>query len=745
MPTRKTLLAFGVLLLTPMARAQDAPAGADAKKDVAAGHSHHGEVFNEGPRQKAYLLGGTGNVHLAVTTKLPKAQAFFDQGVGQLHGFWYFEAERSFRQVAALDPDCAMAYWGMAMANLDNAKRAKGFIAEAVKREKAASPREQKWIDGLAEYLSGKVKDRKQSRRNYIASLEALVKEYPNELEAKAFLSVRLWQYQRDLPKNSRARADQLHDQIFGENPMHPAHHYRIHLWDYPNPRRALGSAARCGQSAPTIAHMWHMPGHIYSRLKRYPDAVWQQEASSRADHTHMIRYQVMPDEIFNYAHNQEWLIRNLINIGRVRDALAMSKNLIELPRHPRYNTLQKRGRSAAYGRARLMLVLERFDLWDETLALAPTMYLEPTSIPAEQVKRLRLVGLAYAGKGDRKKLQETIAKLKRRLGPEAGAAGEKAAPRKVPARDRATAAAVAELEAYDALLAGDARGALARALKVRGMNRGVLARFYLAAGEKDKAVALVAQAVASGKNEVEPLARQVAILHAAGKMAEAKSAFAELQKISAHIDDLDVPLFRALAPVAKAAGQPEDWRAEVVPSPDVGERPPLDDIGPLRWHPPKAPAWALHDAEGKTVHLSDYRGKPVLVIFYLGHGCIHCVEQLNAFAPKTEAFRKVGIELLAISTDPAEDLPKSQRKYRPVAGRPAGEERFPFPLVSDAKLEVFREYRAFDDFENVPLHGTFLIDGRGRVRWQDISYEPFTDTAFVLAEAQRLLALPQP
>src|SRR5205807_1885125 len=77
--------------------------------DVVPGHSMHGESFNEGPRQQAYLMGGTGNVHLPVTTQSADAQLFFDQGVGQLHGFWYFEAERSFRQVALLDPDCAMA------------------------------------------------------------------------------------------------------------------------------------------------------------------------------------------------------------------------------------------------------------------------------------------------------------------------------------------------------------------------------------------------------------------------------------------------------------------------------------------------------------------------------------------------------------------------------------------------------------------------------------------------------------
>ncbi len=91
------------------------------------------------------------------------AQQFFDQGLGQLHGFWYYESERSFRQVARLDPDCAMAYWGMAMSNINNAKRAKALIKTAVEKKASASPREQAWISSLADFYSGE--DNLESRR----------------------------------------------------------------------------------------------------------------------------------------------------------------------------------------------------------------------------------------------------------------------------------------------------------------------------------------------------------------------------------------------------------------------------------------------------------------------------------------------------------------------------------------------------------------------------------------------------
>src|SRR5260370_21969779 len=75
------------------------------------GHSYHGEAFNEGPRYHAYLMKGMAEINFPVTTRSALAQKFFNQGVCQLHGFWYFEAERSFREVLLLDPKCALAYW----------------------------------------------------------------------------------------------------------------------------------------------------------------------------------------------------------------------------------------------------------------------------------------------------------------------------------------------------------------------------------------------------------------------------------------------------------------------------------------------------------------------------------------------------------------------------------------------------------------------------------------------------------
>ena len=136
-----------------------------------------------------------------------------------------------------------------------------------------------------------------------------------------------------------------------------------------------------------------------------------------------------------------------------------------------------------------------------------------------------------------------------------------------------------------------------------------------------------------------------------------------------------------------------------------------------------------------KTISLSEYRGKPVVVIFYLGAGCLHCVEQLQKFAPRVNDFQQAGISIVGISTEDVPSLTTAVTNF-------SKETPFPIPLAADPELKSFKAYRAYDDFEKLPLHGTFLIDGAGFVRWQDISFEPFQDVDFVLNESKRLLSI---
>lgn len=771
----------------------------DDATDRLAGHSAHGEAFNEGPRQSAYLMDGLGRVRFPVTAKDAMAQRFVTQGVAQLHGFWYFEAERSFRQAAAIDPECAMAYWGMAMANRGNEKRGKSFMEQAVKHKGQTTRREQLYIDSLDAYFKADPGKKKERAEKYTKALEKLLYEFPDDIEAKAFLALQIWDNKSSsIPIASHLAIDALIQQVFAVEPQHPAHHYRIHLWDYERPETAVTSAAQCGQSLPAIAHMWHMPGHIFSRLKRYDDACWQQEASARVDHAHMMRDRVLPDQIHNFAHNNEWLIRNLNHVGRIQDAVDLAKNMIELPRHPKYNTLAKRG-SSNYGRQRLFETLSRFERWDEMIALCQTPYLEPTDDDKEQIKRLRYLGQAYFRKGDVDSGAVQLAELQRRHREaeqnrdtamedatskateaaydqakidEAVAAAEQKAKddggddeaiskakaeaelstREAQVKDKqkdidkagseakkpfdATIKelepAIAELEGLQAVAAGDAKKAVPLLKKARGIDTMYVQHVRLLAEEGEEAIKDARKHVDAHKNEVQPLAILTELLWKADKKDDAKNIFEQLRALSSPID-LNSPVFARLEPIATELGFTADWRVSKPPAEDIGVRPSLDSLGPFRWQPSPAAEWALKDANDELHALIDYKGRPVIVIFYLGYGCLHCAEQLQAFAPKMEEFKKAGIDLIAISTD---DLPGLKIS---IANYDKGE--LPIPLVANPELDVFRAYRAYDDFEKQPLHGTFLIDADGMVRWQDISYEPFMDPDFLLTESQRLLS----
>lgn len=747
-----------------------------AKSEPAPGHSAHGETFNEGPRQQARLMGGTGRVSLKISSTVENVQAFFDQGLGQVHGFWYFEAERSFRQAAALDPNCAMAYWGMALANINNEGRAKSFIAEALKRKDKASSRERKYIEALhAFYHADPKKTKKERVEKYIRDLERLLYDFPEEVEARSLLAHALWNG-RDagVPITSYFALNALLGEIFAIEPMHPSHHYRIHLWDKERSQHALLSAARCGQAAPAIAHMWHMPGHIYSDLERFDDAVWQQEAAIRVDHAYMIRDQILPDQIHNFAHNTEWIIRNLDHLGRASEALALAENLIEMPRHPKFNPRDKKSGTGGYGKQRLFEILERYELWQDIAKYTEPPFLDPPVDRSARWERDRWQALAalYGQQPDqahavidaldkeRRGLQREVDDLRYEVEPESMPASalrienqpgkplSAARPMNVgeftPEKRKETLKRVdGELQRCTKLLA-ELRGVEAyvktdyavaqRELKAADATKVdplFQARVQFLAGDKDGALKKLRDSVNGKKNQVRPRAVLVEMLFKADKKDDARTHFEALRTIAGRAD-LTTPLLARLAPMATEFGFPTDWRTPAPAATDVGERPALDTLGPKLWSPPTAPSWIAQDANGVERSTQEFAGKPTVYLFFLGSGCLHCTEQLQKFATKHSEWEKLGVNVVGVSTDDVTKLQTAVKNFQP--------QQLPFPLVSDASLNAFKTWRCHDDFENRPLHGTYLVDATGRLRWWDVGHEPFMDVDFLLQETPRLL-----
>src|SRR5262249_2303816 len=207
-----------------------------------------GGALCDGPRSRAYLLPGQGHGGFLITVNDPEAQAYFNQGIAQIHIFYYLEAERSFRQAARLDPDAPMPYWGMAMANVNNDKRARGFIKEAQQRADKVGARltrlERLYRDGLGAFYGEKAGE-KCRRQEWLKAVEAIVQEFPDDADARSWLAMVVWQNsQKGDGIGSRQAVDELIESALRVDPMHPgALHYRIHMWDGVKQERALDAA----------------------------------------------------------------------------------------------------------------------------------------------------------------------------------------------------------------------------------------------------------------------------------------------------------------------------------------------------------------------------------------------------------------------------------------------------------------------------------------------------------------------
>jgi peroxiredoxin len=141
-----------------------------------------------------------------------------------------------------------------------------------------------------------------------------------------------------------------------------------------------------------------------------------------------------------------------------------------------------------------------------------------------------------------------------------------------------------------------------------------------------------------------------------------------------------------------------------------------------------QAPDFELEDPNGKSQALHAYLGRgPVVLVFYYGYYCNHCVGQLFALDKDLPLFHELGAEVVALSPDAPADTRQRFRRYG----------AFHFPVLSDPKNEVARRYGVFRD-GNLD-HATFVIDREGVVRWVQFGDEPFTNDQALLLELARL------
>jgi peroxiredoxin len=675
-------------------------------------HSAHGAAFDQGPRQRAHLLKGVGNVHFPITTAKPEAQRFFDQGVNLLYSFSWYEAERAFRQAAMLDPDCPMAYWGMAMAD---SSRAKEFLKPAQEKKGRATDRERRYIDALAiNYREGG--DEKSRTNDNIHALEQLVLAYPEDIEAKAMLAWAL-KGQQSGGVSYRVAIDSLLREVLAKNPLHPgAHHYRIHMWEGPEAGTALDSCRGFARAAPGVGHAQHMPGHIYARLGMWDQAVYAMDCATRDERRYFYEQGQMPFESWDYLHNQDFLIANIGYTGRISEGLRLAQELLDVPRDPQYNA----SGTANTGRFGMLRMRVRGERWDDILNEAQPGW---SDSPDEKVWLLYARGLAYLGKGDREAARKQMAELDALKfgGDERECARLELRGRLAVADGNAKAGLEALKKAADTEKSrfpyGDP-GPYPRPLYES------LAWGYLEAGQPADAEATLRDGLQREPNNGFALCLLIETLVRANRSADAVKAYASLRTAWRHADP-DLPMLRRVQALHLDTADRAKFPTPYVPTAEQ------ERLGPNSWQPFPAPDFAATGPDGKTVRMADFRGHNLLLVFYLGGSCPACTRQLEALAKEKTAFDGLDIRIVAISTD----TPAMNKSF--LAMTPD----FPLLLLSDPAGTAAQRYKARDEFENLDLHAVVLVDKNGRVWWERSGSEPFTDFKFLKGEIARMRA----
>src|SRR5437588_4961017 len=242
----------------------------------------------------------------------PKVQAEFERGVAMIDSYWFLIARRTFEGVLQQDPNCALAYWGIAMDQLGNSlvgppPRAQADTAwaalEKAREIGAKTERERGWIDALRAYFRDHDKVDVDTRlRAYNKAMEQMAQRYPDDYEVQVVYALTL---QASASKTDLTYANQLQsvailEKLFDQNPLHPGvSHFIIHAYDFaPLADRGAAAAKRYASIAPAVPHARHMSSHIYSKV-----GLWEESVASNAS-----ALEIQPDyyrasEFSVYAH----------------------------------------------------------------------------------------------------------------------------------------------------------------------------------------------------------------------------------------------------------------------------------------------------------------------------------------------------------------------------------------------------------------------------------------------------------
>jgi tetratricopeptide (TPR) repeat protein len=358
---------------------------------------------------------GLGSYTRTVTTTSPEAQKYFNQGLNFLFGFNHGAAIRAFQAAATLDPDCAMAHWGIALACGPHinfplvpppaAELAWKELALAQQYAAQGSLVEQALIEALNHrYADPQPEDRAPLDQAYADAMRSVWKTHSDDpdvgaLFAEAMMDLRPWDQwtQEGQPQPGTEEILATLDAVLKLNLNHPfANHLYIHAVEAsPHPERALAAADRLRNLQPGLAHNVHMPSHIDIRVGHWPEAITANLKAVEADQ----RYRAIVGQpqgliVFYAAHNQHMLAYAAMMTGQRQLAVEHIRAMVtEMPE----KVVKEFATHAEAFVATPYEVLIRFGRWDEILAEPD----HPEFMVFTRAFRHAARGIAYAAKDD--------------------------------------------------------------------------------------------------------------------------------------------------------------------------------------------------------------------------------------------------------------------------------------------------------------------------------------------------------
>jgi tetratricopeptide (TPR) repeat protein len=374
------------------------------------------------PTPKVTLYKGLGKHTRPVATSNPEAQKFFDQGLNFMYAFNHDEAVRAFRQAAELDPDCAMAHWGISLSLGKNynyplfppekAKAAWKALESARAKAKAESEANRALVEALAaRYTEPLPKETRPLEEAYAKAMKAVWEKFPKDadigaLYAESLMNLRPWDLwtidgkpQPETPEILKAL-----QAVVELDPKHPlANHLYIHACEAsPHPEKAHAAADRLRDLQPALGHMVHMPSHIDIRRGRWQAAIEANDRAITADRNYA---KTVPEQGFYrmyMAHNHHMLAFAAMMQGESKRALTAVRDMLaNVPKD--WVALPENAAVADGFVAAPLEVMKRFGQWDEILKEpAP-----PEIFPIARAMRHHIRAIAYAAKGETAKARE--------------------------------------------------------------------------------------------------------------------------------------------------------------------------------------------------------------------------------------------------------------------------------------------------------------------------------------------------